>query len=185
MQSPVRILRRRAAVNIGVLIAALLAWPVISTAQPTTPAAAQPSPATPGKPIGTERENWRKEMRATVADPRLLHGNLSGAAVARDPLQDAPEQTLLAASGRDDSENKTVGGAAGPDFSAMVTGHITQAEGSFDSVTGVTLTPNYSLQLNTDFFPTRACKDAPNTGCKGWEQFVYDSSTAPASYNTG
>ena len=175
MQSPVRILRRRAAVNIGVLIAALLAWPVISTAQPTTPAAAQPSPATPGKPIGTERENWRKEMRAI---PWPTHGCYTATYPERQwreiPCKTPPNKLYLPRAGGM-TRNKTVGGAAGPDFSAMVTGHITQAEGSFDSVTGVTLTPNYSLQLNTDFFPTRACKDAPNTGCKGWEQFVYDS----------
>jgi hypothetical protein len=70
----------------------------------------------------------------------------------------------------------TVGGA-GPDFSATVTGHISQAEGSFDSVTGVTSTNAYSLQLNTDFFSTSACSGSPNPAtCSGWEQFVYPSS---------
>jgi hypothetical protein len=70
---------------------------------------------------------------------------------------------------------ETVGGS-GPDF-AMVGGggQINQADGSFDSVTGVTATPAYSLQLNTDFFPTSTCNGSPNAGCRGWEQFVYES----------
>jgi hypothetical protein len=69
---------------------------------------------------------------------------------------------------------ETVGGS-GPDFSAVVAGNITQADGSFDSVTGVTATPAYSLQLNTDFFPTSTCSGSPNANCLGWEQFVYES----------
>jgi hypothetical protein len=72
----------------------------------------------------------------------------------------------------------TVGGS-GPDFSATVTGHISTAEGSFDSATGITSTDSYSLQLNTAPFLTSACSGSPNntgsltTGCRGWEQFVY------------
>src|SRR5258708_2212405 len=69
----------------------------------------------------------------------------------------------------------TVGGA-GPDFSATVTGHISVAEGLFDSVTGVTSTNAYSLQLNTAPFSTSTCNGSTNTGCRGWEQFVYESS---------
>ncbi len=59
-------------------------------------------------------------------------------------------------------------------------GPITQADGRFDTAT-LTATPAYSLQLNTDFFPTSTCTGSPNrrpdgtTGCRGWEQFVYES----------
>jgi hypothetical protein len=70
-------------------------------------------------------------------------------------------------------------GGAGPDFSATVTGHISQAEGSFDSVRGITSTNAYSLQLNTAPFKTKTCASSPGGiegGCQGWEQFVYQSS---------
>jgi hypothetical protein len=73
------------------------------------------------------------------------------------------------------SQLETVGGS-GPDFSAVVTGHITQSEGSFDNVTGVTSADAYSLQLNTDFFTTSTCSGLPGPSCRGWEQFVYESS---------
>jgi hypothetical protein len=103
----------------------------------------------------------------------------------------------------------TVGGSN--DFAARVTGVMSAAEGSFDSVTGVTsetgqvggtggqVANTYSLQLNTDFFTTSVCGGSPNTGCRGWQQFVYSSSsqaifiqywliqyntTCPAGWNT-
>ena len=77
----------------------------------------------------------------------------------------------------------------GHDVSAQVTGHITEAIGSFDSVTGVTSetgtnpytqatnVPNvYSLQLNSNFFTTSTCNGATNpSNCRGWQQFVYAS----------
>jgi len=70
----------------------------------------------------------------------------------------------------------TVGGGGPTDFSATVTGHITQAEGSFDSVTGVTSTGAYTLQLNTAPFSTSTCSGSPApANCQGWEQFVYPS----------
>jgi hypothetical protein len=77
-------------------------------------------------------------------------------------------------------------GGNGIDFTAVVTGDISQAEGSFDSA-NVTSESNsggtanaYSLQLNTNFSPkssTTACNSAPDkANCQSWEQFVYDSS---------
>jgi hypothetical protein len=76
-----------------------------------------------------------------------------------------------------------VGGGLTLDFSAQVTGHISQAEGSFDSVNVTSesssngTADSYSLQLNTDFMSNvSACSTAPDkTNCQGWEQFVYDS----------
>jgi hypothetical protein len=97
------------------------------------------------------------------------------------------------------------------DFAARVTGVMSAAEGSFDSVTGVTSETGqvggtggqvanvYTLQLNTDFFTTSVCSGSPNTGCRGWQQFVYSSgsqaifiqywlirynTTCPAGWNT-
>jgi hypothetical protein len=72
-----------------------------------------------------------------------------------------------------------VGG--GNDFVASTspTGLISKAVGSFDSVMGVTsiFSPPpgvgpFSLQLNSNKFPTAACMG--QSGCLGWEQFVVD-----------
>ena len=184
MQSRSSVLRRHAATNIGVLIATLLAWPAVSTAQPTTPTAAQPPPAEAGQPTAAERENWRKEL---LAVPRPTNGCYTVTYPERQwrevPCKTPPNKPYLPRAGEITRLDKVVGGT-GPDFSAVVTGNITQAEGSFDSVTGVTATPAYSLQLNTDFFPTSTWMPPPNAGCRGWEQFVYDFSGS-ASYNTG
>jgi hypothetical protein len=76
----------------------------------------------------------------------------------------------------------------GNDVSAKVTGLISTAVGSFDSVTGVTSEtgdvdgnpppqPNtFSLQLNTNFFTSSTCSGAAvPSSCQGWEQFVYSN----------
>lgn len=75
----------------------------------------------------------------------------------------------------------------GLDYSAEVSGLMTSATGSFDSVTpGTTETgqvggvgpqvPNtFSLQLNTNPFATSMCFGSPNPGCLGWQQFVYST----------
>jgi len=77
----------------------------------------------------------------------------------------------------------------GNDVSAEVTGHISTAVGSFDSVTGVTSETGqvngaggqvaniFSLQLNTNFFSgSPTCNGAANPStCLAWEQFVYSN----------
>jgi len=83
----------------------------------------------------------------------------------------------------------TIGNAN--DFSGQSSGTINGAEGSFDSVSGVTsetglagssgTTPvanTYSLQINTNRFTTAACTGSPSGGCQGWQQFVYSSNAA-------
>ncbi|HEV8240321.1 MAG TPA: hypothetical protein VGS57_13205 [Thermoanaerobaculia bacterium] len=128
-------------------------------------------------PTKEERNIWRKRLLTT---PRPKTGCFTAA---------YPETTWRAEACRPPQPHKpflphqggitqilTVGGS-GPDFSATVTGHITQSEGSFDNVAGVTSTNAYSLQLNTDFFPSSACSGSPSpASCRGWEQFVYESS---------
>lgn len=93
--------------------------------------------------------------------------------MARCALQAVNTSQAISSSDRGASKADVVGGS-GPDFSATVTGQISQAEGSFDSVTGVTSNGAYSLQLNTAPFSTSACNGS--TTCQGWEQFVYESS---------
>jgi hypothetical protein len=59
----------------------------------------------------------------------------------------------------------------------LSTTFVSSAEGSFDSVVGVTSekangnSNSYSLQLNTQAFTTTACGTA--SGCQGWQQFLY------------
>ncbi len=81
----------------------------------------------------------------------------------------------------------TVG--SGDDFVAQPTSPISLAEGSFDSVAGVTSESTtgatagqgvnganmFTLQLNSNFFTTSVCNGLAS-GCKGFAQFVYDSS---------
>ncbi len=76
----------------------------------------------------------------------------------------------------------------GKDYSAKVTGTISQATGSFNGVSPTTteqgqyggsgsqLANTYSLQLNSEFFSTPTCSKSANpASCLGWQQFVYDS----------
>ena len=84
----------------------------------------------------------------------------------------------------------TAGGTAaavgdGTDFSANVPGLAAEAVGSFDAVSGVTSESGdgkanaYTLQLNTEFFPTVTCNSG-DSGCVGWEQFVFLNYAPPS-----
>jgi hypothetical protein len=74
------------------------------------------------------------------------------------------------------SRRQTVGD--GTDFSVQIPGDAVTMEGSFDSIIGLTSesgagTSNaYTLQLNSEFFPTTTCTGG-QPGCQGWEQFVF------------
>jgi hypothetical protein len=106
------------------------------------------------QPTKQERETWRKSMART---PRPKKGCFEASYPETKwrevPCKKAPQKPYPKKGVRPD----TVGN--GTDFSAQVTGHISSAEGSFDSVTGVTsesvssggIGP-FSLQLNTNFF---------------------------------
>jgi hypothetical protein len=99
------------------------------------------------------------------------------------PCAKPPDNPLLPAHGLRDA---TVGD--GTDFTAVVTGHVSFAEGEFQHVTGVKSeyvekrkhhrANVYSLQLNTQFFSTESCASlgSPDPqNCFGWEQFAYDT----------
>jgi hypothetical protein len=81
-----------------------------------------------------------------------------------------------------------VGG--GNDVSAEVSGHISEAVGSFDSVAGVTSESDsaqganaYTLQLNTNDFTTSTCSGAANPSqCQGWQQFIYSNYPNNSTY---
>jgi hypothetical protein len=71
----------------------------------------------------------------------------------------------------------------GNDYSAVVTGKITKAAGSFYDVTpritetSQGLSNSFSLQINSQFFNGPACVGSSDpAGCLSWEQFVYSTS---------
>ena len=79
---------------------------------------------------------------------------------------------------------------AGTDYVATVPGYISEATGTFGSISsniyetglvGNTGTPYpnaFSLQLNSNpNFTTAACSGTTNLACKGWQQFLYTFGT--------
>ncbi|AXW36136.1 hypothetical protein HFK83_24880 [Ralstonia pseudosolanacearum] len=179
------------AMLIGVIVSAtLISTPVMAQNQPQVPKSVEQEKASePDHALAVEREKWRKGM---LLRPRPVKGCFTATypdtewreipCLPPQPTKPYPPRSTGT------TNLETVGGA-GPDFTGSVTGHISQAEGSFDSATGITTTGAYSLQLNTAPFDTSACGGSPNnthllaTGCRGWEQFVYDSSgTASIQY---
>jgi hypothetical protein len=105
----------------------------------------------------------------------VLYGDLSGQTVARGALQNAVAQAF---------RKEQVGGGGPSDFSAVAqTGHVSEAQGSFDAGTVVSsectvqcpmgVCPTnptcagapantYSLQLNTKPFTTQTCNGCRN-----------------------
>jgi hypothetical protein len=102
----------------------------------------------------------RCNVAAAYAEEGVFHVGLSPHRVGGGSLQDgAPARPYPPAKG---GQPYIVGGGAG-DFTAQVQAStLSSAVGSFDSITNVTSerdqNPNtYSLQLNTNFFPTTIC----------------------------
>jgi hypothetical protein len=76
----------------------------------------------------------------------------------------------------------------GDDYSAVVSGLISKATGSFDDVSkkitekgqvggaGSKRPNTFTLQLNSQFFSSPACANSADPSkCTGWQQFVYES----------
>jgi Bacterial Ig-like domain (group 3)/Divergent InlB B-repeat domain len=128
-------------------------------------------------------EDWRAAMRQNHPPKK---GCFTSAYPSREWQEvrctTAPAHPYLPARGP-----RVVGGGANNDASAkVVSGTISQAVGSFDSVIGVTSetgagTANaFSLQLNTNTFTTPTCANATDPKCRGWQQFVYSNSAGSA-----
>ena len=162
------------------MVVASLLWGAFSSCA----IAAQPEPlATSAQPSAESLQAWRKSMAAI---PRPTTGCFTASYPDTQwrevPCTTPPDRPYLPKSG---VPSQTVGD--GTDYSAEVTGSISAAEGSFDSVTGVTseigagVANAYSLQLNTQFFQTTTCSGAANPSkCLGWEQFVFANSPPSA-----
>jgi hypothetical protein len=167
------------------MVVAGLLWGAFSSraiAAPPEPPAASAQP-----PSAADLEAWRKSM---VATPRPTTGCFTASYPDTQwrevPCTTPPDRPYPPKSG---ARSQTVGN--GTDYSAEVTGSISEAEGSFDSVNGVTSeidsqlgTANtYSLQLNTQFFTTTTCSGAAKPQkCLGWEQFVFANSPPAAGF---
>ena len=134
-------------------------------------------------------EDWRKqqEWRNSMSQiPQPKKGCFTAKYPSLEwqevPCTNAPDLPYPPARG---NRPQTVGGSN--DFAGEVTGLISSATGSFDSITGVTsesgvkgnggavTSDTYSLQLNTKPFTTSMCSSSPNAGCLGWQQFVYSN----------
>lgn len=194
--------RVRRALAPGLLLVALVAgMPVMGQEAPPE---GQPSAQEAAE--ARARAEWSSAM-AKVPTPR--QGCFTAAFPAREwrevPCGTAPDKPYPPAMGH---RPQIVGGSN--DFAAEVAGTLTSAEGSFDSVSGVTsesgnvggnppaVANTYSLQLNTKPFTTSVCGPSPNPGCLGWQQFIFSNSgsafiqywllkyntTCPAGWNT-
>jgi hypothetical protein len=155
----------------GIFLAALVSAAV------TSAMAAEKSPP--------PMEAWRKAMaRVPLPTKGCFKASYPSTQWQEVQCTTAPTRPYPPARG---PQPATVGN--GHDVSAEVSGLLSEAVGSFDSVTGVTsetgqvggsgpqVANTFSLQLNTQFFSgTPACNGAAKpTACKGWQQFVYSN----------
>jgi uncharacterized membrane protein len=202
----------RAAIPLLLLVALLIPTLILTlgtsafaqTSQPAAPAVSEPS--TSQLPSRETLENWRESViRAPQPTTGCLVATYPGTQWVQVPCATPPDRPYNPARG----PRPTVVGNSN-DVAAHVTGLISEAIGSFDSVTGVTSetgpvtlggpqVPNtFSLQLNSNTFSTPACNNSANPNCKGWEQFVYSNAgyafiqywllnygtTCPSGWNT-
>jgi alpha-tubulin suppressor-like RCC1 family protein len=76
------------------------------------------------------------------------------------------------------------------DYSAKVSGTLTEATGTFDDVSpkitetgqidgqGPQIANEFMLQLNAQFFSTPVCSGSSDpSNCQGWQQFIYETDT--------
>jgi hypothetical protein len=197
------LLRSRGA-SILAIITTLLALAVVSCAQQggdpagsaSQPASGSSAAAVAVEPTKAQLEEWQRAM-AKVQRPKegCFNATFPDRQWREVPCKTPPNK-LYPPRNRGGMTSTTVVGGAGPDFAAAVTGHITEARGSFDavSITGsqcsvacpggtcpaspscTGLPANtYTLQLNSAPFTTSACSGSPTPAtCQGWQQFVFD-----------
>jgi hypothetical protein len=188
------------------VVASLLSGTVSSraTAAPPEPAIAEATSSPAAERESTEVENWRKKILRTPRPSSGCFTAIFPETAWREVPCKTPPHKAYPPKRRGGIRPGMVGGSScglglGPcDFSAEVNGRISEAEGSFGSISGVTsecsvpcpddacpLNPTctstlvnaYALQLNTNPFMTTTCSGSPSPStCQGFEQFVYDSS---------
>jgi len=169
--------------------------PATEVREPVHPPVITQPVATELKPSAVELQNWRKAILKTPRPKKACYEASYPETAWREVACKEPLKKLYPPR-RPGLVRTDVVGGAGPDFSAEVTGAISQAEGSFVSVSPITsecsipcdpstdicpasptcsmtgaVANDYSLQMNTAPFTTATCNG--HSGCKGWEQFVF------------
>jgi len=126
------------------------------------------------------RETWRESIvRTDVPDEGCFYVSYPSTEWLKVECTEAPAYPFIPRRG---AISSTVGNGA--DYVAEVPGLMTQSVGSFPEVAGVTSEEgllganDYSLQLNSNFMTTAACKG--HTGCRAWQQFLYSSGNKAA-----
>jgi hypothetical protein len=158
----------------------------VSAAEKAKPRPAAPTNVIPLLPAEEfkRQEEWRN---AITKKPQPKKGCFTAQFPSLEwqeiPCVNGPDYPMLPRSG---IVPETVGN--GDDIAAQApSGIISSANGSFDTLTNVTSESGpianvgashpdtYTLQINTEFFKTSVCNTSPNTGCRGWEQFVFEN----------
>lgn len=183
---------RRIALTIAGAMSILLALhaPIVAAADATPPVPDAKAPIVEKGAAAKEardrakQEKWRQTM---VRTPRPGKGCFQADSPDtkwhKTPCGNSNGKLYLPKTGKTTRIDQI--GGNGVDFTALVAGHISQAEGAFDNA-NVTSESNsfgtanaYSLQLNTNFSPvftSTACSSASDkANCQSWEQFIYDS----------
>jgi hypothetical protein len=118
---------------------------------------------------------WRHALQHTATPEKgCFRASYPSTVWAKVDCVKAPNRLYLP---RHFPEAQTVGN--GDDYAAETSSVISQTEGSFSSVSGLSsesddgVSDDYSLQLNSNFMSTDACNGV--SGCQAWEQFVYAS----------
>jgi hypothetical protein len=157
--------------------------PMHPAAKPETAQGNQAAKAPPKlnpTPSADQLESWRQAIVHTKRPRKACFtAKYPATAWTEVPCIKPPNTPFLHARGIRPS---TVGN--GTDFSAEpASGLISEADGLFDQVTGVTSeymllngkqSPGvFSLQLNTQTFMTSACGQV--SGCTGWQQFIFSN----------
>ena len=169
--------------------AALAASLIVAAVPDGTAAAQNATPTIQRSPPVSAEARKREEWRASIKHVPLPKNGCFTAAYPATNWKEvacgkAPAEPFMPAHGI----RPAIVGAAEGDRSALTTGTIFSATGSFDMVTGVTsekdagANDNYSLQLNTNLFHTALCNGAADPmNCHGWQQFIF--SNMPESIN--
>ena len=176
---------------LGRMAVFFLALPVVILAfggpSPAQTQAQMPTPAAPAaSPSHEVLEGWRRGVtNVPLPKPGCFTSSYPSTGWQEVPCVTPPNLPFPPAIG---PRPDTVGD--GNDASGQVSGLISTAVGSFDSVSGVTSESGpmganaFSLQINSSFFTsTTACSGAANpANCKGWEQFVDSNVAGQAAY---
>ncbi len=187
--------RRRTTTFFGIIVARIVLFGLLSSiavsAQPEKPkskASTASSAAAATKPeIAKTRYAWRQSL-LRLRQPKTGCYTSSFPRVEWKPVACGTPPPYPIQPARGHAKHFVVGGGGSNDFAAQpTTGTISAVEGSFVSVSsgitesgpiansGPAVTDAYTLQVNTNFFTSTACAGSPNSGCQGWEQFVYEN----------